>query len=98
VIIEAVLLQQENDHGEESVSVGSVAGGGRYDGLVATFDPKGRKVPCVGISIGIERSFSILEQRMKVGAESPPPYKTLLPAPVICNVSSTVLRRKGFWR
>ncbi|XP_040538754.1 histidine--tRNA ligase, cytoplasmic [Gallus gallus] len=69
VIIEAVLLQQENDHGEESVSVGSVAGGGRYDGLVATFDPKGRKVPCVGISIGIERIFSILEQRMKASGE-----------------------------
>lgn len=68
MIIEAVLLQQENDHGEESVSVGSVAGGGRYDGLVGMFDPKGRKVPCVGISIGIERIFSILEQRVEVSA------------------------------
>ncbi|XP_010174871.1 histidine--tRNA ligase, cytoplasmic-like, partial [Antrostomus carolinensis] len=62
VIFEAVLLQQENDHVEEAVSVGSVAGGGRYDGLVGMFDPKGRKVPCVGVSIGIERIFSILEQ------------------------------------
>ncbi|XP_054698139.1 histidine--tRNA ligase, cytoplasmic-like isoform X3 [Grus americana] len=65
VIFEAVLLQQENDHVEEPVSVGSVAGGGRYDGLVGMFDPKGRKVPCVGVSIGIERIFSILEQRVK---------------------------------
>ncbi|XP_048816789.1 histidine--tRNA ligase, cytoplasmic isoform X3 [Lagopus muta] len=69
VIYEAVLLQQENDHGEESVSVGSVAGGGRYDGLVGMFDPKGRKVPCVGVSIGIERIFSILEHRMKASGE-----------------------------
>ncbi|NP_001383807.1 histidine--tRNA ligase, cytoplasmic isoform 3 [Gallus gallus] len=69
VIYEAVLLQQENDHGEESVSVGSVAGGGRYDGLVGMFDPKGRKVPCVGISIGIERIFSILEQRVEASEE-----------------------------
>uniref|UniRef100_A0A8C3LDX7 histidine--tRNA ligase n=1 Tax=Chrysolophus pictus TaxID=9089 RepID=A0A8C3LDX7_CHRPC len=69
LITEAVLLQQENDHGEESVSVGSVAGGGRYDGLVGTFDPKGRKVPCVGVSIGIERIFSILEHRMKASGE-----------------------------
>jgi len=38
-----------------------VAGGGRYDDLVGMFDTKGRKVPCVGISIGIERIFSILE-------------------------------------
>lgn len=68
MIYEAVLLQQQNDHVEDPVSVGSVAGGGRYDGLVGMFDPKGRKVPCVGVSIGIERIFSILEQRVKVGA------------------------------
>ncbi|KAL4229742.1 hypothetical protein ACF0H5_010131 [Mactra antiquata] len=48
---------------EESVSVGSVAGGGRYDGLVGMFDAKGKKVPCVGVSIGIERIFAIMEQR-----------------------------------
>ncbi|XP_031980553.1 histidine--tRNA ligase, cytoplasmic-like isoform X3 [Corvus moneduloides] len=65
VIFEAVLLHQENEHVEEAVSVGSVAGGGRYDGLVGMFDPKGRKVPCVGVSIGIERIFSILEQRLE---------------------------------
>ncbi|KGL97814.1 Histidine--tRNA ligase, cytoplasmic, partial [Charadrius vociferus] len=60
---------QENAQGEEPVSVGSVAGGGRYDGLVGMFDPKGRKVPCVGVSIGIERIFSILEQRVKASGE-----------------------------
>ncbi|XP_068273263.1 histidine--tRNA ligase, cytoplasmic-like isoform X2 [Nyctibius grandis] len=69
VIFEAVLLQQENEHVEEPVSVGSVAGGGRYDGLVGMFDPKGRKVPCVGVSIGIERIFSILEQRVEASGE-----------------------------
>lgn len=52
------------------VSVGSVAGGGRYDGLVGMFDPKGRKVPCVGVSIGIERVFSIMEQKAEVRATS----------------------------
>ena len=51
---------------EESVSVGSVAGGGRYDGLVGMFDAKGKKVPCVGVSIGIERIFAIMEQRALV--------------------------------
>ncbi|NXD54463.1 SYHC protein, partial [Corvus moneduloides] len=69
VIFEAVLLHQENEHVEEAVSVGSVAGGGRYDGLVGMFDPKGRKVPCVGVSIGIERIFSILEQRLEASEE-----------------------------
>ncbi|XP_068021795.1 histidine--tRNA ligase, cytoplasmic-like [Melanerpes formicivorus] len=69
VIYEAVLLQQEGQAGEEPLGVGSVAGGGRYDGLVGMFDPKGRRVPCVGVSIGIERIFSILERRLKASGE-----------------------------
>ena len=51
---------------EESVAVGSVAGGGRYDNLVGMFDPKNKKVPCVGVSIGIERLFAIMEQKALV--------------------------------
>ncbi|XP_019901363.1 histidine--tRNA ligase isoform X1 [Esox lucius] len=74
VIYEAILTQngpapEAGEKGEEGVSVGSVAGGGRYDGLVGMFDPKGRKVPCVGVSIGIERVFSILEQKAEASAE-----------------------------
>ncbi|XP_066480992.1 histidine--tRNA ligase, cytoplasmic-like isoform X3 [Tiliqua scincoides] len=64
-IFEAVLLHQQDGHLKESFHVGSVAGGGRYDGLVATFDPKQRKVPCVGVSIGVERIFSIIEENTK---------------------------------
>ena len=48
----------------EPVGVGSVAGGGRYDNLVGMFDSKNRKVPCVGVSIGVERVFSILEAQL----------------------------------
>ena len=54
--------QQNN----EVPAVGSVAAGGRYDELVGMFDTKGKPVPCVGLSIGIERIFSILEARAKV--------------------------------
>lgn len=67
VIYEAVLLQTPAQAEEEPLNVGSVAAGGRYDELVGMFDPKGHKVPCVGLSIGVERIFSIVEQRMKVG-------------------------------
>ena len=74
VIYEAVLTQSgpapaaaPQEQNAEPVAVGSVAGGGRYDGLVGMFDPKGRKVPCVGVSIGIERVFSIMEQKAEVG-------------------------------
>jgi len=49
----------------EQVGVGSVAGGGRYDDLVGMFAAKGKKVPCVGVSIGIERLFSIMECKLK---------------------------------
>nr|KAF6346642.1 hypothetical protein mPipKuh1_006059 [Pipistrellus kuhlii] len=65
VIYEAVLLQTAAQAGEEPLGVGSVAAGGRYDGLVGMFDPKGRKVPCVGLSVGVERIFSIVEQRLE---------------------------------
>lgn len=61
-----MLLQNPSQAEEEPLNVGSVAAGGRYDGLVGMFDPKGHKVPCVGLSIGIERIFSIVEHRMKV--------------------------------
>ncbi|XP_059999760.1 histidine--tRNA ligase, cytoplasmic [Lagenorhynchus albirostris] len=69
VIFEAVLLQPPAQAGEEPLGVGSVAAGGRYDGLVGMFDPKGRKVPCVGLSIGVERIFSIVEQRLEAVKE-----------------------------
>nr|CAI5857804.1 unnamed protein product [Callosobruchus analis] len=59
VIYEAVLLGE--------VSVGSVAGGGRYDDLAGMFDPKGRQVPCVGVSIGVERLFAVMEARQAAG-------------------------------
>ena len=55
-----------NDKSTEVPAVGSVAAGGRYDELVGMFDPRGKQVPCVGLSIGIERIFSIMEARAKV--------------------------------
>lgn len=43
--------------------VGSIAGGGRYDGLVGMFS--GKQIPAVGVSVGIERVFAILEEKCK---------------------------------
>ena len=45
--------------------MGSVAAGGRYDDLVGMFDAKGKKVPCVGFSVGVERIFSIMEAKAR---------------------------------
>jgi len=50
--------QEEEEHG----TVGSVAGGGRYDNLVGMFS-KNKNVPCVGVSIGVERIFSVIEAK-----------------------------------
>jgi histidyl-tRNA synthetase len=54
--------------GNTCESVGSIAGGGRYDNLVGMFDSKvskaSKSVPCVGVSIGIERIFAIMEAKL----------------------------------
>lgn len=55
VIFEAVLTGTDK--------VGSISGGGRYDGLIGMFS--GKQIPSVGGSIGIERIFNILEEREK---------------------------------
>ena len=54
----------EDRSNDPSVGVGSVAGGGRYDGLVGMFSGK-KQIPCVGISFGVERIFSITKARMQ---------------------------------
>ena len=46
---------------KQEVGVGSVAAGGRYDGLVGMFS--GKPIPCVGISFGIDRIISIMKAR-----------------------------------
>jgi histidyl-tRNA synthetase len=53
VIYEAVLTIESK--------VGSIAAGGRYDNLVGSYCSK--QIPCVGVSIGIERIFAIMMER-----------------------------------
>lgn len=57
----------EEEVDESSVGVGSIAGGGRYDNLVGMFTAaaaaEGKKtagMPCVGVSIGLDRIFAIV--------------------------------------
>ena len=57
-----------NDAGE-TVVFGSVAGGGRYDDLVARFT--GQQVPATGISIGVSRLLTALQSRRLTGEEQP---------------------------
>lgn len=48
---------------ESQIGVGSIAAGGRYDNLVGMFSAGKDKIPCVGISFGVERIFSILKTK-----------------------------------
>ncbi|CAL3963973.1 unnamed protein product [Diplocarpon coronariae] len=54
---------EEDRSSDPSVGVGSVAAGGRYDDLVGMFSGK-NKIPCVGISFGVDRIFSITKTRL----------------------------------
>jgi histidyl-tRNA synthetase len=61
----------EDRSNDPTVGVGSVAAGGRYDNLVGMFSGK-QQVPCVGISFGVERIFSITKQRLAADAQAAP--------------------------
>ncbi|KAI2467838.1 histidyl-tRNA synthetase [Annulohypoxylon bovei var. microspora] len=52
----------------DASAVGSIAAGGRYDNLVGMYGKK--QIPCVGISFGVDRIFTIL--KAKQGDKKPP--------------------------
>src|SRR6185312_4006124 len=58
----------KNEDGDEVV-FGSLAGGGRYDDLVARFT--GQQVPATGISIGVSRLLTALRSRGLTGDLEP---------------------------
>ncbi len=60
---------------------GSLAGGGRYDGLVGMFS--GRATPAVGFSLGMERILMLLEEGSAFSAEGAAPQAMLCPLPGI---------------
>lgn len=72
LIYEGILL--------DGPKVGSICGGGRYDDLIGMFSNK--PLPAVGISIGIERIFSILEEVYKNDSSVRPSETDVLVASV----------------
>ena len=57
-------LDEDDRSNDPSVGVGSVAAGGRYDNLVGMFQSKAQ-IPCVGVSFGVDRIFSITKARLE---------------------------------
>jgi histidyl-tRNA synthetase len=75
---------------------GSVAGGGRYDDLVARFT--GQKVPAVGVSIGVDRLLAALHAKGKIGsAERGPVVVTVMDRERMADYQAMVgeLRQAG---
>ncbi|GAP91326.2 putative histidyl-tRNA mitochondrial precursor [Rosellinia necatrix] len=60
LIYEAVIELTAKDRSAET-RVGSIAAGGRYDNLVGMYGRK--QIPCIGISFGVDRIFTILKSR-----------------------------------
>ena len=66
-VIEVELTFEIRDEVGRPRRFGSVAGGGRYDGLVERFT--GQKVPATGVSIGVDRLLAALEARQGIAAK-----------------------------
>jgi len=70
-VFEAELLADIKDRKGRPVRIGSVGGGGRYDGLVSRF--MGQAVPATGYSFGVSRFAAALTRMGLVeNAEQPP--------------------------
>jgi histidyl-tRNA synthetase len=83
----------KNEDGEEVV-FGSVAGGGRYDDLVARFT--GQQVPATGISIGVSRLMAALRSRGLSGDVDPLIIVLSLGDAARCFEIARGLRNEGF--
>jgi histidyl-tRNA synthetase len=70
-VFEAELTFQITDEKGRPRNFGSVAGGGRYDGLVKRFT--GQDVPATGISIGVDRLLAALRAKGRSSADSAGP-------------------------
>lgn len=70
-VYEAELTFEILDEKGRKRQFGSVAGGGRYDGLVKRFT--GQDVPATGVSIGVDRLLAALQAKGRVGGETAGP-------------------------
>lgn len=70
VIFEGIALSPESVD-DPAGTIGSVAGGGRYDHLIGMFH--GSDIPAVGFTVGVERIFAVKQRRAQIKDE---PYRS----------------------
>ncbi|AWZ19346.1 histidyl-tRNA synthetase [Roseovarius sp. TM1035] len=95
-VFEAELTFEILDEKGRPRQFGSVAGGGRYDDLVARFT--GQQVPAVGVSIGVDRLLAALHAKGKIGsAERGPVVVTVMDRDRMADYQAMVgeLRQAG---
>jgi len=93
VIYEAVCMSG-------NTQVGSIGGGGRYDTLVSMFQDAGKVTPCVGVSVGIERVFTLMEARLREqqgGSIKQPNVKVLVASTGVDMIVERVKVTKRLW-
>lgn len=76
-VFEAELVSDASDGRGPQTRLGSVAGGGRYDGLVRRFT--GQDVPATGVSIGVDRILAALgETELSAASKDGPVVVTVM--------------------
>ena len=95
-VYEAELTFQITDEKGRPRNFGSVAGGGRYDGLVKRFT--GQDVPATGVSIGVDRLLAALHAKGRgAGSSAGPVVVTVMDRDRMADYMSMVgdLRQAG---
>ena len=96
-VLEVALTFEIVDEKGQRKQVGSVAGGGRYDGLVSRFTDK--KIPATGVSIGVDRLLAALKisGRLKENVSSAPIVVLVMDRARLADyeIIATELRRAG---
>ena len=95
-VIEAELIKKFINEKGKSITIGSVAGGGRYDNLVKRF--LGQEVPATGVSIGVDRLlFALNLNKSKNKIENGPIIVTVIDKKTIITCQNMVdeLRSAG---
>jgi histidyl-tRNA synthetase len=96
-VFEVELTFETTGDDGKPVRFGSVAGGGRYDGLVGRF--RGEDIPATGISIGVSRLMAALQHLKKIDtqAEAGPVVVTVFDQDRIADYQKmvAVLRNAG---
>lgn len=95
-VFEAELTAPLADEKGRPVQLGSIASGGRYDGLVERF--KGVEVPAVGISVGVSRLLAAQALAGGGGSDTAPLIVVLVFEPermAACQIMARELRGAG---